>query len=92
MDNGVQDFSRVKIYSGQRCDSYAQELELKEKAEKSNSRSFLLYKNKIYSTRLLEISAGNPAGCFGPEYNQQGKNPSLKKAPDHFLCQTELCQ
>ena len=34
---------------------------------------------------MLEISNGNPAGCFGQGYNQHGKNLSLKNAPDQFL-------
>jgi len=87
MDNGCAGFfSDEDLSHGKGVIHTAQELELKEKADKIKFQP-LLHCTKTTFTRqeLLEISAGNPAGCFGPEYNQQGKNPSLKNAPDQFL-------
>ena len=87
MDNGCAGFfSDEDLEQGRGVIHTAQELEIKQSAEKIFFPP-LLHCPKTSFTRqqLLEISAGNPAGCFGPEYNQHGKNPSLKNAPDQFL-------
>ncbi len=87
MDNGCAGFfSDEDLAQGKGVIHTDQELEAKKKAEKLHFPQ-LLHCTKSAFTRkeLLEISAGNPAGCFGDEYNQHGKNPSLKNAPDQFL-------
>ena len=42
-------------------------------------------KSSFSRKELLELSKGNPAGCFDTEYDQCGRNPSLKNAPNQFL-------
>ncbi|MFT4923953.1 MAG: acyl transferase domain-containing protein/3-hydroxymyristoyl [Phenylobacterium sp.] len=34
---------------------------------------------------MMKLVNGNVAGCFGPEYDQQGRNPSLKFSSQKFL-------
>ena len=87
MDGGCAGFfSDEDLAQGRGVIHTAQELELKQKVEKIFFPP-LLHCNKTYFSRkeLLEISNGNPAKCFGTEYNQYGRNPSLKNAPDQFL-------
>ncbi len=87
MDNGCAGFfSDEDLSHGKGVIHTAQELEFKENVEKIKFTPFLSCAKKTFTRKeLLEISAGNPAGCFGPEYNQRGKNSSLKNAPDQFL-------
>ena len=87
MDNGCAGFfSDEDLSHGKGVIHTAQELELKQNAGKIKFPPLLHCEKTAFSRQeLLEISAGNPAGCFGPEYDQQGKNPSLKNAPDQFL-------
>jgi PfaB family protein len=87
MDGGCAGFfSDEDLAHGRGVIHTAQERELKKNAEKILFPA-LLHCPKTSFTRqeLLEISNGNPSGCFGPEYNQHGRNPSLKNAPDQFL-------
>ena len=87
MDDGCAGFfSDEDLSQGKGVIHTEQELQIKENAEKVYFPP-LLHCPKTAFTRkeLLEISTGNPAGCFGPEYDQHGKNPSLKNAPDQFL-------
>ena len=87
MDGGCAGFfSDEDLAHGRGVIHTAQELELKKNAEKIFFPALLhCPKTSFTRQKLLEISNGNPAGCFGPEYNQYGKNPSLKNAPDQFL-------
>ncbi|MDE0792551.1 MAG: PfaB family protein [SAR324 cluster bacterium] len=87
MDGGCAGFfSDEDLAHGRGVIHTAQELELKQKAEKNFFPALLHCPKTSFSRQeLLEISNGNPAGCFGTEYNQHGRNPSLKNAPDQFL-------
>jgi 3-hydroxymyristoyl/3-hydroxydecanoyl-(acyl carrier protein) dehydratase len=87
MDNGCAGFfSDEDLAQGRGVLHTAQELELKQNAEKIFFPALLDCPNTSFSRQeLLEISNGNPAGCFGQGYNQHGKNLSLKNAPDQFL-------
>ena len=87
MDGGCAGFfSDEDLAQGRGVIHTAQELEVKQAAEKIYFPPLLHCTKTSFSRQeLLEISNGNPAGCFGVEYNQQGRNPSLKNAPDQFL-------
>ena len=87
MDNGCAGFfSDEDLAQGRGVLHTAQELELKQNAEKIFFPALLDCPKTSFSRQeLLEISNGNPAGCFGQGYNQHGKNLSLKNAPDQFL-------
>ena len=87
MDNGCAGFfSDDDLAHGKGVIHTEQEQEVKKNLEKLNFPQLLnCQKSSFTRSELLEISAGNPAGCFGEEFNQYSKNPSLKNAPDQFL-------
>ena len=87
MDGGCAGFfSDEDLAHGRGVIHTAQELTIKQSADKIFFPPLLnCPKTSFTRQELLEISNGNPAGCFGAEYNQHGRNPSLKNAPDQFL-------
>ncbi len=87
MDNGCAGFfSDNDLAQGKGVIHTVKEQEVKKKGEKLHFPQLLNCKKSSFTrSELLEISAGNPVGCFGEEFNQHGKNPSLKNAPDQFL-------
>ena len=87
MDNGCAGFfSDDDLAHGKGVIHTEQEQEVKKNVEKLHFPQLLnCPKSSFTRSELLEISAGNPAGCLGEEFNQYGKNPSLKNAPDQFL-------
>ena len=87
MDNGCAGFfSNDELAQGKGVIHTEQEKEVKNNAEKIHFPQLISCpKSSFTRSELLEISAGNPVGCFGEEFNQHGKNQSLKNAPDQFL-------
>ena len=81
MDSGCAGFfSDEDLAQGRGVLHTAQELELKQNAEKIFFPALLNCQKTSFSRQeLLEISNGNPAGCFGPEYNQHGLSNEEQK-------------
>jgi len=87
MDGGCAGFfSDEDLSKGRGVVQTKEELNIKQNAKKIFFPPLLNCSKTSFSRQeLLEISYGNPAGCFGSEYRQDGKNLSLKNAPDKFL-------
>ena len=63
----------------------------KDKAEFANAKKSY-FKPLISNTKtqynyadMMKLVEGDITGCFGPEYDQQGRNPSLKFSSEKFL-------
>ena len=87
MDNGCAGFfSDEDLAQGRGVIRSKDELNALENAVKQRFSPLLnCRKNVFQRNELLHLSQGNPAACFGPEYNIPNRNPSLKMAPETLL-------
>ncbi len=87
MDNGCAGFfSDHDLEQGRGVIRSKEELQIRKEAMKVEFHPLLLcMRNSFDRNDLLELSRGNTAGCFGTGYEQPGRNPSLKTAPDALL-------
>ncbi|MDI6796754.1 MAG: hypothetical protein QMD09_07410, partial [Desulfatibacillaceae bacterium] len=87
MRNGCAGFfSDSQLAAGKGIVRKKSEEEQRQKTPKSSFTPFLLCSKTSFGKEdLLAIVDGNPSACFGENYNQQGKNPSLKFSSRQML-------
>ncbi|MBV9389117.1 MAG: PfaB family protein [Chroococcidiopsidaceae cyanobacterium CP_BM_ER_R8_30] len=77
--SGAGFFSDEVLKKGQGVSLTAQEKKERSKVQKKHFEPLLLcYKSAFNDENLKQLSLGNIAACFGDNYDQKGKNPSLR--------------